>query len=131
MKMKKLSQTLTKYKLSILITIIFILGSYHLLMSLVKENVFNLSVDELAKTKFILIRFYHVSCMLLIGIGFSFTWSKRLNWIWLYLVFRLAYTIVRVIPSIDKMLSKTVMDGLSYGLLIIVVLMILRNEEST
>jgi len=129
--MKKLSQILTKYKLQIVVSILFVLGLYHLLMSLVKENVFNLNENEISKVKFILIRFYHVSYSLLIGFGFSFTWSKRINWIWLYLGFRLLYTISLLVPIIREVLSKNVMDGLSFGILIIVIILIFRNERNT
>lgn len=127
--MKKLNQILTKNKLLILITLLFILGSYHLLMTLVKENAFNLNKEEIAKVKFILIRFYHASTLLLIGFGFSFNWSKVINWIWLYLGFRLIYTFSLTIPIIKNILSKTLADGLSFGIIIIVLLLILNRKN--
>jgi hypothetical protein len=128
-KMKKLNQILTKYKLIIVISILFVLGAYHLLMCLVKENVFNLNEESIKTTKFILIRFYHISHNLLIGFGFAFSWSKIFRWIWLYIGFRLIYTISLTIPIVREALSKTLTDGLSFGILIIVIVLILRNEK--
>jgi hypothetical protein len=99
-------------------------------MSLIKENAFNLNEDEIGKAKFILIRFYHMCYSFLIGLGFSFNWIKKFNWIWLYLGFRLAYAVLRIFPKIDEIFSKTLMDGLSCGILIIVILLIFRNEKN-
>ncbi len=126
--MTKLNLILIKYKLQIVITLLFILGLYHLSMSLVKEGIFGLSEYKLEQVKFILIRFYHFSILSLIGFGFSFKWRKVINWIWLYIGFRLIYTVSLIIPSVKEILVKTLMDGLSFGILIIVILLVLRNE---
>lgn len=122
--MMRLNRILTKYKLSLLLTVLFILGSYHLLMTLIKLNAFNLNEESILKTKFILIRFYHFSYSMLIGLGISYKWSKSINWIWLYLVFRIIYTFSRLIPVVDKTVSNTLIDGLSFGLLIIIILIL-------
>ena len=128
--MTKLNLTLTKYKLHILISFLFILGLYHLLMCLVKQNAFNLSAEDIRKTKFIFIRFYHVSYSSLIGLGISFKWSKKINWIWLYLGFRILYAILRAFSVVDDIFTKTLTDGLSFGLLLIAILLILGHEKS-
>jgi hypothetical protein len=99
-------------------------------MTLVKLNVFNLNEEAIPKVTFILIRFYHFSYSMLIGLGISFKWAKNINWIWLYLTFRIIYTFSRLIPIIDDIVSKTLIDGLSFGILIIVILLIFRNEKN-
>lgn len=129
--MKKFSQILINNKLYIVITILFILGLYHLLMCLVKLNSFNLDREQISTIKPILIRFYHLSYNLLIGFGFLYAWSKRLLWIWLYVGFKIVYGLLLFIPLVRESFNKSLIDGLGFGIIIIVILLIIRNEEST
>lgn len=126
MKMK-FNQTQIKY---FLVSILFILGLYHLLMCLAKLNAFYMDKESLSLFKHILTRFYHLSWAFLVGLGISFKLAKVYNWLWLYLGSKIIYNILTFVPTIKIALNKSLLDGLYFGILIIVILLILRNEES-
>lgn len=123
-------QNLNNNKFKILITALFVLGIYHLLMFGLKWNVFNMPKEQINDIKPILHRFYHLSYNIIIVLGFLYKWKKKVLWILLYFGFKIIYNILLFIEPIKNALHDSLYDGISFGVLIIVALLILGNEKS-
>ena len=123
----KFSRNLIKYTF---VAILFVLGMYHLLMCLAKLNAFDMNKESLLLFKHVLTRFYHLGWALMAGIGITFTLRKSYNWAWLYIGSKVVYNVLTFIPSVKEALNRSLLDGFYLGLLIIVILLILRNENS-
>jgi len=128
--MKMYKHLLQANKFKILITALLILGAYHLFMFGLKWNVFNISIDKINEIKPILYRFYHLSENIIICLGFLYVWNKKVLWILLYFGFKIVYNILLFIPVIKEALHSSLFDGVSFGVLIIIILLIIRNEKS-
>lgn len=92
-------------------------------------NAFNIDADKMNIIKPILYKVYHISYNLLIGLGFVYCWNKYIRWIWLYVGFKITWNLLMFISVISKAMSKSLVDGLGFGLLIIVIIFMLRNAK--
>jgi len=105
------------------------LGLYHLIMFGIKINAFGLS-DECVKTITpIMYRFYHLSYNLLVIIGIVLNWNKNVYKILWYFGFKILYNLLLFIPIIKDKLHSSFIDGVSFGILIIITLILIFDEN--
>lgn len=125
---KKFNQIQIINKKVIFLTLLFILGLYHFLMCLIKADAFNLNEESITLFRHILTRFYHISTLSFMGIGLIWKFEKVYYWSFLYIGFRLLYNFITFNPDIKEVLNKSLLDGIFFGLLIIVILLIFANK---
>ena len=112
-------------KFYILISLLFILGLYHLLIIGIKTDIIYL--DNL---KPILYRFYHLDYNLFVVIGFVFRWNKKhLKVLW-YFGFKILYNILLFVPILADWFHKSLIDCFGLVILIILIIMFIRNEKT-
>lgn len=120
---------LRQNKHKIIVSLLFVLGFYHLVMCLFKLNAFNLNAYEIKLFKLVFYRVYHVSYNLLIGFALLYSWCKKYQWIWLYLGIKILYNMITLIKPIREFLHASIIDGFGCGVLVVVILLILSNEK--
>lgn len=87
--------------------------------------------EQLNDIKQVLYRFYHLSENIIICLGFLYQWNKIVLWILPYFGFKIIYNILLFIDPVKEALHSSLIDGVSFGLLIIVILLILRSEKDS